>query len=461
MLSGWVERMQPRMVQVPKMGAAEVRGGPYFIVASIDLGNVITKCTFVATDLETRRTYVLGGGARPTREIRSPRSDERIIGRTVAGVELAETSVMEFVADVVRLSLVSAGLNLDDLHFVVCSTDAVAGLAGPREVDAIVETIANGCSAAGVRPGQMVPPLEPADMPAELRSFSALGRRRSDGIIAGMRTFGRTRLSANQMKGELALAGVKEGARSVAADLRNPVMAIHFGTLLAGLVTGDEKLASPVGIICGLGGAIPDALARGSGGVDPKLGAALDLPPGRGDAYAETAGELAAKAMKSVEVGRISVGRSSIGMVPIDTRAAYEVGAVPIGCDVGRDGKDLPKLIELGRDAASYGLLTLHATIDRTCAQVVAQLIKTADDEGLLTERTTFGIAGRASITGDKPRLVLELLDDMGFDDIANRMVFVGDGLALGGAVRARCLYVLCPACPPLCGARGKDFSAF
>ncbi|MDI6820104.1 MAG: methanogenesis marker 14 protein [Candidatus Hodarchaeaceae archaeon] len=453
--------MQPRMVRIPEMGAVDLSGRPYFIVASVELGNVVTKCTFVATDLETRRTYVLGGGARPTREIRPPGPDEGIIGRTVAGVELAETSVEEFVADVVRLSLESARLNLDDLHFVVCSTDAVAGLASPSEVDAIVKTIANGCSAAGVRPEQMVPPLEPTDMPTELRSFSALGRRRFDGIVAGMRTFGRTRLSANQMKGELALAGVKEGARSVVVDLRNPVMAIHFGTLLAGLVTGDEELASPVGIICGLGGAIPDAMARGSGGVDRKLGAALDLPPARGDAYAEMAGELAARAMKTVGIGRVSVGRPSVGMIPIDTRAAYEAGAVPIGCDVGRDGKDLPKLIELGCDAASYGLPTLHATIDRTCAQVVARLIKTADDEGLLTERTAFGIAGRAGITGDKPRLVLELLGDMGFDDIANRVVFVGDGLALGGAVRARCLCALCPACPPLCGARGKDFSAF
>ena len=42
-----------------------------------------------------------------------------------------------------------------------------------------------------------------------------------------------------EMEGELALAGIKEGAKWTHIDFRNPCIGIDFGTTLSGRVTDD------------------------------------------------------------------------------------------------------------------------------------------------------------------------------------------------------------------------------
>ncbi len=74
---------------------------------------------------------------------------------------------------------------------------------------------------------------------------------------------------ANEMEGELAMAGIKEGAKWTPVDFRNPCVSMDFGTTLDGRITSDvapddpNPFAKTIGNFCGLAGAIPDAIVRG------------------------------------------------------------------------------------------------------------------------------------------------------------------------------------------------------
>jgi len=88
---------------------------------------------------------------------------------------------------------------------------------------------------------------------------------------------------ANEMEGELAMAGIKEGAKWTPVDFRNPCVSVDFGTTLDGRITSDvakdavNPFAKTVGNFCGLAGAIPDAIVRGTGLVQERTGTALDI----------------------------------------------------------------------------------------------------------------------------------------------------------------------------------------
>ena len=80
------------------------------------------------------------------------------------------------------------------------------------------------------------------------------------------------------MEGELATAGIKEGAKWAGIDFRNPCLSIDFGTTLDGRITNDESpYASTTGNFAGYAGAIPDAIIQGTHLVDEKVGTTLDL----------------------------------------------------------------------------------------------------------------------------------------------------------------------------------------
>ncbi len=127
-----------------------------------------------------------------------------------------------------------------------------------------------------------------------------------------------------------------------------------------------------------------------------------------------------------------------------------------IGCDVGRNGSDMSKLSEIGKEIHNKdGLKILFTVIDEVMADVVYRLIKVANDEGLVFPDTTFGVTGRAGITGNKPHLILEKLDPLIPGNIDEKVVFVDDGLARGAAVMARCMNSLGTTFNPLGGHTG------
>ncbi|NYT19531.1 MAG: DUF2114 domain-containing protein, partial [Methanosarcinales archaeon] len=105
---------------------------------------------------------------------------------------------------------------------------------------------------------------------------------------------------------------------------------------------------------------------------------------------------------------------------------------------------------------SKYGLKVLFAVIDEVMAQVIYRLVKVAKEEGLVYPETTIGITGRAGISGEKAKLTLKYLDELGLHSkIEENVVFVDDGLARGAAVMARCMNSLGTTFNPLGGHRG------
>ena len=83
---------------------------------------------------------------------------------------------------------------------------------------------------------------------------------------------------ANEMEGELVTAGIKLGAKWMEVDYRNPCVSLDFGSTLAGRIVNDNQpYANTVGNFLGLAGVVSDSIAKGSGKIDMKNGAALDL----------------------------------------------------------------------------------------------------------------------------------------------------------------------------------------
>ena len=103
---------------------------------------------------------------------------------------------------------------------------------------------------------------------------------------------------------------------------------------------------------------------------------------------------------------------------------------------MGVNGDKLEDLMDLG--AKFYdrdGLPTLLSTMDYGSTKIVTRALDVAFEENVVTPGSALGITGRAGITGRKPQIILEAVQDK-FD----KVVFVEDGLALGSAIMARCM---------------------
>ncbi|MBO7388541.1 MAG: methanogenesis marker 14 protein, partial [Methanomicrobium sp.] len=277
----------PSIGQGAGMRVPEYKSKPYFIVASVEMGNTTTKCILTGTSLETGRTYVINKTVSMSRDVRPPKPGETIFGETLVGVPITRESVTELVRDTLIKCHRDADLSIkDDLDFVVRSTGVVASMESPDQVGDFVISLANGCLAAGVPPKKMTPPMGIDNLPPKLRQFSFADKLTFCGTVAGVSPpigSSGVEMVANEMEGELAMAGIKEGAKWTEVDFRNPCISIDFGTTLDGRITSDVDpdsewpFAKTIGNFCGLAGAIPDALVRGTGQVKDGTGTALDL----------------------------------------------------------------------------------------------------------------------------------------------------------------------------------------
>ncbi|MGI5990859.1 MAG: methanogenesis marker 14 protein [Methanosarcina sp.] len=461
--------LKPRITKSPPVRLIDLKSKPFFIVASVEVGNTTTKSILTATNMETGRTHIINKVLRMTRDVRPPKPGEVIFGKTLTDVELTREAVAELVRDTLTESMEIAGLDIKtDLDFVVRSTGVVAGFDSPEDIGEFIKALADGCLIAGVPPKNMTPPMSVSNIPKKLQKFSKLEQVIFDGAVAGVvPPIGATgvEIVANEMEGELATAGIKEAAKLTDVDFRNPCISIDFGTTLDGRITNsDQPYAKTIGNFCGYAGAIPDAIIRGSKVVDSKVGTALDVfekqkPPSfftlklrakAIEAYAKRINEL-------IIIEKVPKDRKKYGSVPVRPDAAEEIGVTLIGCDVGVNGSDMGKLSAIGMEICkTYGLPVVYAVIDEVMAGVVCRLIKVAKEERLVFEDTTIGITGRAGITGNKPKLILKCLDEMNLaSKIDERVVFIDDGLARGAAVMARCMNSLGTPRNPLGGRHG------
>jgi len=110
------------------IGVNTTRVGPFYNVASVELGNTTTKCILLATNLRSADLFEIAKEVRFTRDVRPPAAGEEVFGETLVGVKLTRESVSELVADTLTSVLNSVGMNIEnDLHFVVRSTGVTAG----------------------------------------------------------------------------------------------------------------------------------------------------------------------------------------------------------------------------------------------------------------------------------------------------------------------------------------------
>lgn len=464
----------PSITHGAGMQVPEYKNKPYFIVASVEMGNTTTKCILTGVSLETGMSYVINKTVSMSRDIRPPRSGETIFGATLDGTELTREAVTELVRDTLIRCHEEAHLDIQkDLDFVVRSTGVVAEMESPDQVGDFVIALANGCLVAGVPPKKMTPPMSKENQPEKLQPFSFADKVVFVGAVAGViPPVGSTgvEMVANEMEGELAMAGIKEGAKWTPVDFRNPCVSIDFGTTLDGRITSDvspddpNPFAKTIGNFCGLAGAIPDAIVRGTGLVKERTGTALDI---FGE-HSVTGGifrfgnrkvvdEFVKRAHEHIDICIVPADRDRFGRVPVNARLAMESKIAMIGCDCGTNSSDLEKLLELGSEVyRNHGLATLNEVIDRICAQMALRLIDVAVEQKIVPRNASIGFTGRAAISGRKPEYILEGITERNlFDSPVDHVVFVDDGLARGAALMGRCMNSLGKPKNPIGGVRG------
>jgi len=453
---------KPRIAESPPIDILELKRKPYYIVASVEVGNSTTKSILTATHMEKGQTLIVNKTVKMTRDVRKPKPGEEVFAHTLCGTALTREAVSELVKDTLLESHRKARLDLnEDLNFVVRSTGVVAGFTSPDEVGIFIQALADGCLIAGVPPRLMTPAMSIQNIPDKFKPYSLMEKIVFNGPVASVfPPQGSTgvEIVANEMEGELATAGIKEGSKWTDVDFRNPCLCLDFGTTLDGRITSsDLPYASTIGNFCGLAGAIPDALIQGTGLVDPETGTTLDLFEGKKIKVDKTAREYAPIIDEHISVEKVPVGRTRYGSVPLDAAAAQKIGVVLIGCDVGENGSELNKLTQIGREIyQEKGLKTLFGAIDVVAAHTTRRLVEVAIEEGLATEKTAIGITGRAGISGNKPNLILEDIGNIKlYDEPEKNLVFVDDGLARGAAVMARCMNSMGSPRNPLGGVRG------
>jgi len=429
--------------------------GPFFTVASVELGNTTTKCILTATNLETAEIFEIGKEVRMTRDVRPPHQDEVVFGETIFGVRLTEGSVTELVSDILTSVLTKARLDIErDLHFVVRSTGVTAGFATPQEVGSIVKALAQGCLQAGIPPRKMTAALTADNLPPGLRDFTWLKKVYFDGAVASSLPPANTEIVANEMEGELVTAGIKGAVKGTDMDFRNPVITLDFGTTLAGRITDNGyPYAKTIGSFAGLAGAIPDSIIRGTGLVHQHDGCMLDLPKNNPTKSEDIDVTVIDEALRLITIKRVEESQDRVGTVPVNTRAATESGVILIGVDA-----DLRRLEAIGKNISLGGNDTSLLTfIDHLQSIIVQRILHCVESEGLIYEETSLGLTGRGITTGEKPHLVSTTLtlDSGELWNESHQMVFVEDGLAMGAAVTARCMNSLGTVKHPMGGRRG------
>jgi putative methanogenesis marker protein 14 len=464
----------PSIAHGPGLQIPEYKNKPYFIVASVEMGNTTTKCILTGVSLETGMSYVINKTVSMSRDIRKPRPGESIFGETLDGTKLTREAVTELVRDTLLKCHEEAHLDvLTDLDFVVRSTGVVAEMESPDQIGDFVIALANGCLIAGVPPRKMTPPMSKANQSEKLQPFSFADKVVFIGAVAGViPPVGSTgvEMVANEMEGELAMAGIKEGAKWTSVDFRNPCISVDFGTTLDGRITSDvspdnpNPFAKTVGNFCGLAGAIPDAIVRGTGLVQERTGTALDI---FGE-YSVTGGlfsggnrkliaEYVDRCHRHIDIRIVPPERNRFGRVPVNADLAKKSGIAMIGCDCGTNSSELDDLLAIGKEIyEDHNLTTLNEVVDRVCAGMALRLIDVAVENNLVPRNASIGFTGRAAISGRKPEYILEgIIERNLFDDPREHVVFVDDGLARGAALMGRCMNSLGKPKNPIGGVRG------
>jgi len=319
----------------PASPGAVQKPDTFYVTASVELGNTTTKSIVMATNLNTSESYLLNKTVKMTRDIRPPKPNEEVFGKTVWGIELSKEAVTELIRDTVLESLRKCQVDKDeDLDFVVRSTGVTAGFATAEEAGQLIIALADGCLEADIPPRKMSPAMSISQLPERLQRHSLLENIMFDGAVVSVVPPEGKETVANEMEGELVTAGIKLGAKWTDVDYRNPCVSLDFGSTLAGRIVNDhEPYANTVGNFLGLAGVVSDSLARGSGMIDKKNGAALDLYDEKAIKKADKkkAEANALEAHKLINITKVPMDVDRFGTVPVNPEAAANAGTTLIG----------------------------------------------------------------------------------------------------------------------------------
>ncbi|RZN40934.1 MAG: DUF2114 domain-containing protein, partial [Methanophagales archaeon ANME-1-THS] len=235
---GLFGKHHPKMLKTQKINYSDLyfqlrlsRGDlslkPIFIAASVELGNSTTKAILTATDLKSGRTYILDKVVRMTREAIT---HTHVFCHTISLVDLSEDTIAELVKKTLLECAQSAGITIDDLHFVVRSTGVTACFSKVEEVEGVIKALAKGCLLAGVPPRKMISPMLIENIPPDLRAFSRMTKTYFDGAVTGTCPPSGESIVGNEMEGELVTSGLKEAAKWLNVDFRSAVLSLDFGT---------------------------------------------------------------------------------------------------------------------------------------------------------------------------------------------------------------------------------------
>ena len=189
-------KLKPRIAESPpfaQQGHAssgdylELKSKPYYIVASVEVGNTTTKSILTATDMNTGKTYIVNRTVKMTRDVRPPKPGEKIFAQTINGTALTRESIAELVRDTLIESHEKAGLNIKtDLHFVVRSTGVVAELDSPDQVGEFIKALAEGCLMAGVPPRLMTPAMSIYNIIDRFKRYTLIEKAVFNGAVAAV-----------------------------------------------------------------------------------------------------------------------------------------------------------------------------------------------------------------------------------------------------------------------------------
>ena len=94
-----------RVLRPKSIGISSLRMGPFYTVASVEIGNTTTKAILVTTNLATAEIYEIEKEVRMTRDVRPPLPKEEIFGETIFGVPLTQESVAEMISSILTTVL--------------------------------------------------------------------------------------------------------------------------------------------------------------------------------------------------------------------------------------------------------------------------------------------------------------------------------------------------------------------
>ncbi|HVP94225.1 MAG TPA: methanogenesis marker 14 protein [Methanoregulaceae archaeon] len=462
----------PVFLQQGGIAIPEYREKPYYVVLSVDFGNTVTDCIIVGTNLETGITYTIINTARLTYKMRPPKEGERVLGHSFEGIPISQAAVVDFVRDIVQHSIRESNIDpVKDLNFAVYCTGLVGTWNSSADTSAFISGLAKGCMEAGIPGSKFSPPMTKQSLHAHIQKYSLADKVTFCGTIAGAipisKISGDVNI-ANDMEGDLGMAGIKEGALHSPVDFRNPCVSIDFGTILDGRITGpasdDEKnpYSQTIGCFVGLGGIIADVMVRGTGEVDPLYGSAYEF---FGDKI-ET-GWLSKKEKGVIKkyvdqihdyitISTVPRGTKNFGIVPLDEDISSRTGITIMGVDSGRNFSNKETLRMLGADIYKQeGKKTLSEVVDRVCARIAIQLIDMAIENDLIHPNSAIGFSGRGAMSGRKPEYILENIRDRKlYKDPMDRVIFVASALPRGASLMARCMASLGRPEKPIGGQR-------